>query len=89
MTAPARHGLCRARRALRRCGRRREARALIGPSTRTLDLAGKTVVPGFCDAHLHLLSYGTQLLRQADLVGSESVDDVLARLSAHAQRSRR
>jgi len=26
---------------------------LVGPSTRILDLAGKTVVPGFIDAHLH------------------------------------
>lgn len=60
------------------------ARALTGPHTRSMDLAGKTVTPGFCDAHLHLLWYGTQLLRQADLVGSASVDEVLARLSAHA-----
>jgi predicted amidohydrolase YtcJ len=27
--------------------------AFIGPATRVLDLAGKTVVPGFNDAHLH------------------------------------
>lgn len=60
------------------------ALALAGPNTRRVDLAGKTLTPGFCDAHLHLLWYGTQLLRQANLAGSESVDDVLGRLSSLA-----
>ncbi|MDQ3439984.1 MAG: amidohydrolase [Planctomycetota bacterium] len=54
---------------------------LVGASTRTLKLAGRTVTPGFCDSHLHLWWYGAQLLRQADLVGSASIDDVLSRLS--------
>jgi predicted amidohydrolase YtcJ len=63
------------------------ARALAGPATRTAELHGRTVVPGFCDAHLHLLWYGTQLLRQADLVGVTGVDELLGRLSAHAARS--
>ena len=63
------------------------ALALAGPTTRRVDLAGKTVTPGFCDAHLHLLSYGTQMVRQANLVDSDSVDDVLARLSDRAGRA--
>ncbi len=63
------------------------ALALAGPGTRRVDLAGKTVTPGFCDAHLHLLSYGTQMVRQADLLGSENVDDVLGRLSSLAAQS--
>ncbi len=67
-------------------GSDRDALALAGPDTRRVDLAGKTVTPGFCDAHLHLLSYGAQMMRQADLTGSVSVDDVLARLSDHAGR---
>ena len=62
-----------------------EALSLRGPHTRLLDLQGKTVTPGFCDAHLHLAWYGTLLLRQADLVGSASVDDVLERLSEHGK----
>lgn len=60
------------------------ARALAGPDTRQVEFGGRTVVPGFCDAHLHLVSYGTGLLRQADLVGAASLDEVLGRLSAHA-----
>ena len=30
-----------------------EVTTLIGPATRVLDLAGKTIVPGFNDAHIH------------------------------------
>lgn len=63
------------------------ARAFVGPRTRQIALAGRTVVPGFCDAHLHLVSFGASLLRQVDLVGSETLDDLLARLAAHAARS--
>ena len=29
-------------------------RALAGPSTRIVDLGGKTLLPGFCDNHVHL-----------------------------------
>ena len=39
---------------------------LIGPSTRVLDLAGKTVLPGFIDAHIHVLSSGTRHVMAAD-----------------------
>jgi len=58
----------------------------IGPVTRRLGLGGKTVTPGFIDAHVHLMDYGDQLLRQADLVGSASIDDMLGRLSDLARR---
>jgi predicted amidohydrolase YtcJ len=61
--------------------------ALAGPETRRIDLAGKTVTPGFIDSHLHLFWYGRQLLREADLVGSASIDDVLGRLAAMAKKS--
>ena len=64
----------------------RDILAFASPSTRRVDLAGRTITPGFCDSHLHLLWYGTQLLREADLVGSASVDDVLARLRDIASR---
>jgi predicted amidohydrolase YtcJ len=61
--------------------------ATASPQTRRIDLAGKTVTPGFIDSHIHLLWYGTQLLREADLVGSASIDDVLSRLSVIASRT--
>jgi predicted amidohydrolase YtcJ len=60
---------------------------LAGPSTLRLDLAGKTVVPGFHDCHLHLLWYGTSLVAEANLVGCASIEELLTRLAAHASTS--
>jgi len=39
-------------------GTTQEIRRRIGPRTRVMELAGKTVIPGFVDAHLHVLSSG-------------------------------
>src|SRR4051794_23357633 len=61
-----------------------EILATAGPETRRVNLGGRTVVPGVCDSHLHLLWYGLQLSRQVELVGCASVDEVLSRLSQHA-----
>jgi predicted amidohydrolase YtcJ len=68
-------------------GRNEQALSVAGPQTRRVSLGGKTVVPGFCDSHIHLISYGMGLLREADLVGSESIEDVLSRLSEVAHRT--
>src|SRR5262245_34684569 len=42
-----------------------EVRALAGPGTRVADLKGRRVVPGFNDAHVHVLGGGTGLSRVA------------------------
>lgn len=43
-----------------------EVRALAGIGTRSINLAGKTVVPGFIDAHSHPAGAGLRHLRQVD-----------------------
>ena len=49
------------------------------PDARRIDLEGHTVLPGLIDSHGHL--YGlAQTLTQADLVGTASKDEVIARL---------
>jgi predicted amidohydrolase YtcJ len=63
-----------------------EVLATAAPATRRVNLGGRTVVPGFCDSHLHLLSYGLQLAREADLVGAPSIDELLSRLSQLEKR---
>src|SRR4051812_603769 len=68
-------------------GNDRNVLPLAGPHTKRLDLGGRTVTPGFCDSHVHLLWHGRQLLRETDLVGSASIDDVLGRLSELASRT--
>ncbi|HLJ96118.1 MAG TPA: amidohydrolase [Gemmataceae bacterium] len=44
-----------------RVGSSVEIHALVGPHTRTIDLQGRRVVPGFYDSHLHLLGSGQRL----------------------------
>jgi hypothetical protein len=66
-------------------GDARGALALRGPATRVVDLGGRTVLPGMVDAHGHLLGLGLGL-RDVDLVGTRSYDDVVARVAARARQ---
>jgi len=63
------------------------ALALRGPATRVLDLGGLTVINGITDAHAHLLGLGTAL-REVDLTGSTSYEQVIQRVAARAARAR-
>ena len=47
------------------------------------DLKGKTVLPGFVDAHGHLLELGFGALT-LDLAGTKSLDEALAKIAAYA-----
>ena len=64
-------------------GSEREAMALRGANTRVVDLHGATVVPGLADAHGHLSGLG-EFLHDADLVGSLSYEEAIARTVQHA-----
>jgi predicted amidohydrolase YtcJ len=70
-------------------GTSEELKALAGPRTRVLDAAGKTVLPGFIDAHSHPLSLaGKQMLHvdcSAGKVGS--IDDIITGLKARAEQT--
>lgn len=68
-------------------GRRIDAERFANPNTRRLDAAGRFLVPGFQDCHLHLLWFGKSLVTTADLVGCESIDDLLGRLRTHAGKT--
>lgn len=61
-----------------------DVRALLAPEGRAIDLRGRTVVPGFTDAHLHFMSYGLAL-KQIDLAQIPTLDEALARVAARAQ----
>jgi predicted amidohydrolase YtcJ len=47
-------------------GSRNEILPLAGAQTKLIDLGGKTVVPGFIDAHSHPASSGLRHLREVD-----------------------
>jgi predicted amidohydrolase YtcJ len=62
-----------------------EIRALAGPGTRLVDAAGKLVLPGFNDAHVHFLSGGYSLAN-VDLRDASSPAELARRLSEYAKR---
>lgn len=60
-------------------GTNKEIRALIGKETKTIDAAGKLVLPGFNDSHVHFLGIGNQFfsinLREAKTL-QEAVEKI-------------
>jgi predicted amidohydrolase YtcJ len=57
--------------------------ALAGAGTAHIDAAGGVILPGLVDAHIHLFGVGAAAGR-AELTGSASLDEALARLRSHA-----
>ena len=53
--------------------------ALIGPNTQVIELGGRTVIPGFNDAHAHMDREGLKS-RRLSLAGCTCVADVLDRV---------
>ena len=57
-----------------------------GARPQVTDLEGKTVLPGFVDSHLHLLSLGLGL-RNVSLVGVDSIQELKSRIRQRAFES--
>ena len=62
-----------------------EIRALAGPGTRVIDAAGKLVLPGFNDSHVHFLMGGFALA-SVDLRDAASPEEMARRLKQYAQK---
>ncbi|CAN5210397.1 amidohydrolase [soil metagenome] len=56
-----------------------DVKALIGPGTKTIDLANRRVVPGFYDSHVHFLG-GGRSLNQVDLKDAKDEAEFAKRL---------
>jgi predicted amidohydrolase YtcJ len=63
-------------------GSNRDMKALAGPGTRTIDLDGRLVVPGFNDAHVHFIA-GAEELVGVNLRRARSEREICDMLSAH------
>ncbi|MFE7445799.1 amidohydrolase [Streptomyces chartreusis] len=62
---------------------REEVHDLAGPRTEVVDLAGRLLLPGFQDAHVHPVPAGLELT-QCDLTGTRTADETLAAVRAYA-----
>ncbi|MBT2442005.1 amidohydrolase [Streptomyces sp. ISL-36] len=61
-----------------------EVRELVGPRTEVVDLAGRMLIPGFQDAHIHAVFGGIEL-GECDLSGTTGRDEYLRRIAAFAE----
>jgi len=61
-----------------------EVHDLAGPGTQVVDLAGRLLLPGFQDAHVHPVPAGLELT-QCDLTGTRTAQDTLATVRAYAE----
>jgi predicted amidohydrolase YtcJ len=60
-----------------------DVRHLVGPGTRVIDLRGRTLTPGFQDAHVHPIHGGLAMLR-CDLHEDEQSGPGLDKIAAYA-----
>lgn len=58
---------------------------LIARSTRVIDLHGRTVIPGLIDSHMHAIRAALSFSTEVNWIGTRSVPEALARLSAAAK----
>ena len=62
-------------------------RALAGPATRTIDLGGRTVIPGLIDSHIHAIRAGLTWQTEVHWIGARTLAEALDRLrTAAAER---
>jgi predicted amidohydrolase YtcJ len=58
----------------------------VGPATKTVDLASKTLLPGFIDTHGHMVYFGKNLI-DANLFGTADIPDLVTRMKKQAERT--
>ncbi|HKE59812.1 MAG TPA: amidohydrolase, partial [Pyrinomonadaceae bacterium] len=64
-----------------------EAQKFVGQNTRVVDLHGKTVFPGFVDAHQHLSGVGFREMT-LNLEGTTSLEDFLAKVKSRVDQAK-
>jgi predicted amidohydrolase YtcJ len=72
---------------IQRVGTNADVLALRGDATRVIDLRSATIVPGFHDAHGHVVGLGASL-QDVDLRGTSSLEEVVGRVRRRAAGAR-
>ena len=62
-----------------------DIRKTAGARTRVIDLAGRTVIPGLIDSHLHAIRAAQTFSTEVNWIGAASVADALGRISEAAR----
>jgi predicted amidohydrolase YtcJ len=62
-----------------------DIRALAGPTTRTIDLGGRTVIPGLIDSHIHAIRAGLTYTTEVHWTGARTLSSALDRIRAAAK----
>jgi predicted amidohydrolase YtcJ len=62
-----------------------DVRKLAGPSTRIIDLGGRTVIPGLIDSHLHAIRAALSFSTEVNWIGARSLEEGLGRIRAAAR----
>ena len=66
-------------------GRSDDIRKLAGTSTRTIDLAGRTVIPGLIDSHMHAIRAALFYATEVNWIGARSIPEAMERIRARAK----
>lgn len=64
-------------------GTKSAAQKVAGTQAKAIDLKGQTLMPGFIDAHGHLI-YAVHSMQDANLSGVKNIPELLERLKIHA-----
>src|SRR2546430_3266948 len=69
-------------------GSNADAKKYQSAETKTVDLAGKTVVPGLTDSHCHIFGIGEREMN-LNLEGANTLEDFLAKVKERAAKTER
>ncbi len=57
-----------------------DIRVLAGPNTRTIELEGRTVIPGLIDSHIHAIRAGLTFTTEVHWIGARTLAEALRRI---------